>query len=141
MVQLGRRLRRADDALATDPEVLAEQRVHHHAASLQTRNAQIAVDVDAATAVIGERTSYLASLKATAPGSPAVAAAEDAVAAARTHLDELKLKQAAPAADFAEELHALQAAIAEKRQHVAVLAGGGAPLDVIASANMAIDCL
>lgn len=141
LVQLGRRLRRADDALASDPEVLAEQRVRQHAASLQTRNARLSADLDAAAVVVGERTTYLASLQATAPGAPAVATAEGAVAAAQAHLEELKLKQAAPAADFAGELRDLQTAISEKRKHSAVLAAGGAPPEVIESAHATVEDL
>lgn len=140
LVRFGRRLRHADAALsAADPELLAEQRVRQHAASLQTRNAQLAADIDAATAIASDRTSYLASLRATAPGSPAVAAAEEAVAAAHAAVDALKVKQAAPADDFAGELRELQAAISEKRKHVAVLAAGGAPPEVIKSADAAIE--
>jgi hypothetical protein len=110
-------------------------------ASQQARRAQLSVDVNAAVAAVAERERYLASLKATAPGSPALAEAEAAVIAAQAKVDALKQKQSAPDPDVEAELRGLQAALQEKRQNVAVLASGGAPPDVIAAANEAIEQL
>lgn len=140
LVRLGRRLRLADVALSdADPEVLAEQRVQRHAATFQARQRQLAAEVATAVRTLQERTTYLASLQATAPGSPAILAAESAVQTAQAHVASLELQQAAPGSDFAGELSELQWIIRERRKNVAVLASGGGPPEVIAAAEAAID--
>lgn len=139
LVRMGLRLRRSGIALADDPEVLAVVRVKGQYNLANRGLIQLNAARLAGAAKIDQQQRYLDSLKATAPGSPAVINAEAAVAAAQAAVDAVKVKQAAPADDFAGELHELQTAISEKRKHVAVLRTGGAPPDVIASAEAGID--
>jgi hypothetical protein len=127
------------EILEKEPEVLAADRLDRWQDEMLLFRNRRGVEQASAKRVVDEKQTFLDTLRAASPDSPAVAQAEEALAEARRRLADLESGKGAGDDGFVDELKALQAAITEKRAQLSVLKKGGAPDDVVASARAAVN--